>query len=254
MSPVDLGSPALWTLVPVSVLATLATILVFRRWSDRQAIQRTTNRMLAHVMEFRLFVDEPALILRAQRDLFAENWHLLLLLLRPSLILTIPFLVLLGQMDAWYGRAPLPAGEAAIVTAQLRTAHPADLRINAPQGIDVETPGVHVASLNQISWRIRPRVAASGEMQVRGTDATKSIAAGEGFHYLSEKRSSSLAAFLLHLNERRLTDPSIAWIELRYPAARILGLHWLVWFLLVSIATGMAIYGVPAIVSRINAA
>lgn len=254
MSPVDLGAQALWSLIPVSVLATLATIFVFRRWSDRQAIQRTTNRMLAHVMEFRLFVDEPALILRAQRDLFAENWRLLLLLLRPSLILTIPFLLLLGQMDAWYGHAPLRAGAAAIVTAQFRTAHPAGINLRVPQGIDVETPGVQVASLNQISWRIRPRVAASGEMHLSGTDATKTIAAGEGVHYLSERRTSSLAPFLLHLNERRLADPSIAWIELRYPAARILRLHWLVWFLIVSIATGIAIYGVPAIVNRINAA
>jgi len=252
MSPVDLGAEALWTLVPVSALATLATIFVFRRWSDRQAIQRTTNRMLAHVMEFRLFVDEPALILRAQRDLFTENWRLLLLLLRPSLILTIPFLLLLGQMDAWYGRAPLTAGEGAIVTAQLRTAHPAGINLSAPRGIDVETPGVRIVSLNQISWRIRPRIAASGELQLSGTGATKSIAAGEGLHYLSERRSSSLAAFLLHLNERRLTDPSIAWIELRYPAGRILGLHWLVWFLIVSSVTAIAIYGVPAIVNRIN--
>src|SRR4051794_40268708 len=159
MNQVDLGEEALWSLIPVSIVAVSAMVFVFRHWSDRQAIQVTMNRMLAHIMEFRLFVDEPILILRAQRDLFVQNWRLLLLLLRPSLILVVPFAVLLAQMNAYYGRAPLRVGDPAVLTVQFRslgTTLPARVVLKTPAAIKVETGGLRVVSSNQISWRIRP--------------------------------------------------------------------------------------------------
>jgi hypothetical protein len=76
--------------------------------------------MLAHLMEFRLFIDEPALVIRAQRDLLLQNWHLLRFLVRPSVILILPSIVLLAQMDACYGRAPLRINDPAVITLQLK--------------------------------------------------------------------------------------------------------------------------------------
>jgi hypothetical protein len=256
MSQVDFGARALSTLVLVSVLAGVAMVYVFRRWSDQDALRGTTNRMLAHLMEFRLFIDEPALVMRAQRELFLENWRLLRLLVRPSLILIVPSIVLLAQLDACYGRAPLRIGHAAVVTVQLKDLGGADaagIVLKAPAAITVETPAVRVPRLNQISWRIRPIAPASGELQVVGPErvATKSIAAGQGIHYLSERRS--LREFFLHLSEPPLLDSSITSIEVLYPSATILHLHWLVWFLLVSCATGIVIYGVPGVLNRMRA-
>jgi hypothetical protein len=249
MNQVDLGAKALWTLIPVSILAGLGTVFVFRRWSDRHAIRITINRMLAHMLEFRLFVDEPILILRAQRDLLVQNWHLLRLLLRPSLILLIPFAVLLAQMNAYYGRAPLRVGDPAILTLQFRspgTTLPSGVVLKTPDAIRVETPGLRVVSLNQISWRIRPTAPVSGHVQVIGANeaVTKSIAAGQGLHHLSERRTSSLTEFLIHLNEAPFFDTSIAWIEVRYPSATIVRWPWLVWFLLISSGTAIVIYAV----------
>ncbi len=39
-------------------------------------VRGTINRMMAHMMEFPLFLDSPALVLRAQRDLLSENIRL----------------------------------------------------------------------------------------------------------------------------------------------------------------------------------
>jgi hypothetical protein len=249
MNQVDLGAEALWSLIVVSVLAGLAMVYVFRRWSDQHALRATTNRMLAHLMEFRLFVDEPALVMRAQRDLFSENCRLLKLLARPSLILIIPSLILLAQMDACYSRAPLRIGDAAVVTVQVKSPGEAvktEVVLKTPAAIRVETPAVRVASLNQISWRIRPIAALSEQLQVTGRERaiTKSIVAGQGVHYLSEQRVSSLLAFLLHPNEPPLLDSSVASIEVLYPSATILHLHWLVWFLVVSSGTAIVVYAV----------
>jgi hypothetical protein len=255
MNQVDLGAGALWSLVIVSILAGLAMVYVFRRWSDEDALRGTANRMLAHLMEFRLFIDEPALVMRAQRDLFVENWRLLRLLARPSLILVVPSLVLLAQMDACYGRAPLRVGGPAVVTVQVKDLGRADatgIVLKAPTGIKVETPGVRVMNLSEVSWRIRPIASASGELQViePGHVITKSIAAGQGMHYLSERRS--LREFFVHLSEPPLLDSSIASIEVLYPSATILHLHWLVWFLAISSGTAMVVYAWPGVVQRIG--
>lgn len=215
MNDVDLGAAALWSLIPISILAGFATVFVFRRWTDGAALRATTNRMIAHLMEFRLFLDEPALIFRAQGDLFAANGRLLVLILRPILILAIPFAVLLAAMDAHYARAPLQIGHPTVVTAQFKPGDHAGIVLKAPKGIDIETPGVHVARLNQISWRIRPVRPFSGKIQVTGGQ--------------------------------------IAWVAVQYPRATILHLHWLVWFVIVSTATALAMYAVPSIVIRMRA-
>ena len=215
MNEVDLGARALWSLIPISIVAGFATVFVFRRWTDAAAIRNVTNRMLAHMMEFRLFIDEPGLIVRAQRELFAENWRLLLLLLRPTLILLIPFAVLLAALDAHYARAPLQLGRPAVVTVQFKSADHAGAVLKTPKGIDVETPGVHIARLNQISWRIRPVHPFSGKIQVIGGQ--------------------------------------IASVAILYPSATIFHLHWLVWFVVISTATAIASYAIPGIVRRMRA-
>jgi hypothetical protein len=142
---VDLGARALWTLAPISVIAGILTGLVFRWGTDRAAVRRSTNLMLAHVLEFRLFLDEPVLVLQAQRDLLKANLHLLRLLMLPCLILAVPFFFLFGYLNERYGLAPLQAGRAAVIAAD---------RLNMPREIIVETPAVHIG--RQVNWRVRP--------------------------------------------------------------------------------------------------
>jgi hypothetical protein len=256
MKQVDLGAEALWSLVLVSILAGIAMMYVFRRWSDQDQIGSTANRMLAHLMEFRLFIDEPALVIRAQRDLLLENWHLLRLLVRPSVILILPSIVLLAQMDGCYGRAPLRIGDPAVITVQLKHGAGAALRgiaLKTPALVRVETPGVRIESVNQVCWRIRPIGPLSGHLQVVGPEhvITKSIVSGYGVHYLSERRS--LPEFFLHMSEPPLVDSSIASIEVPYPSVTILHLHWLVWFLLISSGTAIITQGLPDMINRILA-
>jgi Na+/glutamate symporter len=95
-----------WTLIPVSVIFGFVATLTLRRFSDRAAVRASMNRMIAHLMEFRLFLDTPSLVLRAQFDLLRENLRLLRLILLPCVILAAVFIALLPQLDAIYGHAP----------------------------------------------------------------------------------------------------------------------------------------------------
>jgi hypothetical protein len=203
-----------WTLIPVGVIYGLATVLVLRRFSDRVSIRRAVNRMMAHVMELRLFLDSPALVLRAQRDLLRENLHLLRLIFLPCAIMAMIFIVLFPQLDAMYGHAPLKAGERSIVTAHLGE----DAVLEPPAGIIVETPGVRSLHDRQVSWRVRAFGRTSGELKIRysGRVLTKQIVASGGLIYGMRIPFSS---------------PQI---EIQYPRNTVLGANWMIWFFLIS--------------------
>jgi len=171
--------------------------------------------MIAHVMEFRLFIDSPALVLRAQRDLLRENLRLLRLMLLPCAILASIFLVLFPQLDAMYGHRPLKAGERAIVTAQARQ----DATLEVPPGMEVETPGAWNIHDRQVSWRVRALGNVSGELKIGSF--TKRIVSGGG---------------LIDGWRVPFRSPEI---EIHYPPAAVLGVNWMVWFFLISSAAAI---------------
>lgn len=214
----------IWTLIPVSAIYGLLSGMVFRRFSDGRRVRRTANRMLAHLMEMRLFLDTPSLVLRAQWDLLRENILLLRLLSAPLLILLAVFLTIFPQLDAMYGHAPLRVGESVIVTARIGDGGikvAPEVTLEAPAGIQVETPGLYAPRDRTVSWRVRPLGRTSGELRVRysGGMLARRIVAGKG---------------LIFGMRLPFTSPAIA---IDYPRVSPLGLNWMVWFLLISGAT-----------------
>jgi hypothetical protein len=112
---------------------------VFRHIDSRA----TVNRIVAHLLSFRLFIDEPRLVLRAQAELIRENLRLLRLIALPCLLMALMF----GGVAWYFGKGPIPAGQ--VLVASL----PADSAL--PAGLVAETPGVHVARLGRVYWRVR---------------------------------------------------------------------------------------------------
>lgn len=242
MTPVDLGVKALASLLPLSILAGIGVLWIFGRFSDQASIRRAKNLAAAHLLEFRLYMDDPRLILRAQRDLIVANLRYLRLMLRPVLVLAVPMALLLAEMDAYYGRAPLATGQPAIVTVQWKAA-PRQAELQTPAGISVETPAVRIIGDRQTSWRIRPLRTSSGGLRIICPDGvfTKSVSAGPGPAFLSERRAGSFAGFLLHPAESPFSSSDIVWIEVRYPGARVWRIHWLIWFFVVSGITAFSL-------------
>lgn len=240
------------TLVPISVLAGIVMLWAFGRFSNQEALRSTKRRLKASLYELRLFADEPGLIFRAQRQLLTGNLRYMALMLRPAAILTAPMVLLFVQMDAFYGKSPLPAGGTGVVTAQMGPAWdmsaPAP-RLETPDGIAVETPAVRVLRERQLVWRVRAKQAVSGQLRLVFSNGTveKSIDSGAGFRYVSERRVSSVMGLLLHPAERRITGAPVEWVEVNYPGAEVewlgLRLHWLIWFVLISIVGALLLKG-----------
>jgi len=234
-------------LIVLSAAAGVALLWLFARTSDPAAIERTKKRLQARLLELRLWADEPRVVLRAQKELFKENGRYFGLMLRPAIYASLPLGAFLIVLQGFYGWEPLRPGEACVVTVQLRAKQLLEdsLRLEAPPGIIVETPGIRALELAQVSWRLRAEKPVAGELVVRGKGwaERKQIVAGTRFGWVSPKRVRSRWQWLLYPGEAPIRNPELDWISVQYPAGsvRLLGLefHWLVWFFLISLVTAL---------------
>lgn len=238
----------LWTLIPISILAGMAMLWAFGRFSNQRAIAETKRRLAARLYEFRLFVDEPKLIWQAQVGLVRGNFRYLGLMLVPAAVVAVPMVAMFAQLDAFYGWMPLTPGQSAIVTVQVTAPiQPGDPvpELTLPDGFVAETAAVRVVQTRQISWRVRPVRAASGELGVSalGESIRKSIRAGTGLHHLSKRRASGLPELLWYFSETPIRSRSIDWIEVGYAPAEIdvagVTVHWAAWFAFISMGTAL---------------
>jgi hypothetical protein len=235
----------------ISAAAGVVLLWVFRKTSDQAAIRRTKKRLQAHLLEIRLYADDPAIIWQAQTKLLAANARYFGLMLRPAAIVTVPMVLLLVALDGYYGKRPLEPGRAAIVTAQFEAAMNGGevFRLEAPDGIAVETPGVRLAEAHQVSWRIRAVQPAAGELRLLAgpVTVTKSVVAGNERRFVSTRRVGLHPSLLLYPGEPPLPASGVKWVEVDYPAAhvRMFGFeaHWLVWFLIISMASAFLLKG-----------
>lgn len=241
MSDGDLGPVALLALCPIGIASGLAMLWVLRACSDQAALARARSLIVAHLLQFRLFGDEPALVLRAQRDVAVQSFRLIRLLLPPAAIMAAPMLFLFAQLDAVFGKLALVPGQAGVVTVHWNGAGEAP-RLEQSAGIAVESAPVHVASAQQISWRFRPTQAGRSELRfVKGAQVwTKSVAAGWGMGYVSARRVTLGVDFALYSAEPPLPGGDVESIAIGYGVADVCGLHWVVWFLVFSGAAILA--------------
>jgi hypothetical protein len=207
-----------WTLTAIAAVAGLALLWAFGRFSDQQRIQLAKRKLRAHLYAFRLFADEPALIFRAQKQLLIWNARYMGLMLKPAVVVLIPTAALLLFLDGVYGRRPLEPGETAIVTAQ------ADSGTLEGRGVVVETPALRLPDEHRVMWRVRVTGAGSVILHAPGGAIEKRVECGAGLRYLSEWHSR---------------------LAVDYPAAEVsifgFGMHWLVWFLIVSSVVMLAL-------------
>lgn len=240
------GHNPMWSLVPLSVVIGIGMLWVFRLTSNQAAISKVKARLMARLYEMRLFVDDPLLVWQAQWGLISANVRYIGLMLVPAIVMTAPMMLILPQLECFYGYTPLQPGQAAVVTVQMTSTGVSQTpELQPPEGIVVETPPVHIDGGRQISWRIRALRPAVGDLQLILPDAKmdKSVVVGSGPQYVSERRVSSSLDLLWYPGEKRLAAGSVDWIELRYPPATVhalgLDLHWLIWLLVLSMISAL---------------
>jgi hypothetical protein len=227
-------------LIVLGGLSGSGALWIFERFTSAVRLRQTANHIVAHLLEIQLFSDEPRVVLRAQRDLLAANSQLIRQLALPSLLLLLPFAVVLAVIDQFFGHLPLRPGETTLITVQYAVRYkdsPPPVTLEGPAGVEVDTPPVSIPAERQLVWRIHAKMPVRGELRLStdGVTISKQITVADGFSWSPARRSASLLQSLLHPGERPFSSRSIDFIQIAYRPARIFHAPWLLWFCLASI-------------------
>ena len=140
---------------------------------------RLVKPPLLHWMQMAVF--------RALGDALRHNALYLRLSLVPLLWMAIPLALLVTQLQSIYGYTGLSIGVPALVKLEWRGAGeghaPADVALEAPPAIRVETGAVRLASSNEVLWRVVPVSAGEFSLTIRsGSESvTKSLRVSDLF-------------------------------------------------------------------------
>jgi len=160
--------PPIWGLLFISLLAGLGMILIFGRTSDQDAITRMRNRMTGEVLGILLHVSRPSVVLRFAGRLMVSNFAYLWHLLRPLLVIALPFALVWGQLEARYSTVDLPEERDPVTVTLLYSILPHIEERNLEGcGLEILEPVMQVDTLREVSFRIAampgyPRTLSAG--------------------------------------------------------------------------------------------
>ncbi len=245
-----------WSLVAISGLGGILLVWMFGKVSNQAAIEKTRNRLSSELIGLRLFKDDLRIFFGIQFQVLVWTVKYLRHSLVPMLTLMVPAMIILIQLNLHYGARPLRVGEQALVKVKLRDSHAlssgANLALQAPTNLKIETDGVRAEELKEVAWRVRG--ASPGSFALTLTDGketvTKQMVVGARREGVSTLRTGeSWLTSLLYPGEAPIGKQSmIESVEIRYPELEIMvfGKHinWVIIFLLLSLVVGFAFKGV----------
>ena len=200
-------------------LAGTLLALSFRLFADRAAVRTLRRKLWAHVLELRLFGEEPKLALGSLFGIARINALLVGHALPPLLIAAPVVALLLVHLNDFFTRTPLQNGEAAVLTVRSRSPldSAASIQLQTPSWIEVDAPPVRIPAVGEVSWRLRATAPALGicRISVSGESVTKELDSRPGLRYSGRVRSRAWGDSLVHPAEDRLPDGPIEriWIS-----------------------------------------
>ena len=243
------GLSPIWGLIFVSVATGLFVLLIFKIASNQEGIRKVRNHIQAYLLEMRLYQYDAGLSVQAFRNVLKSNMKYLGFAFKPMLFLAIPVLLIMIQIDSRYEYRSLSVGDQAILDVRLSDhIQSADIRIETPEGVRIETPPLCIHEENRIYWRIRAVSKGEGGLVFRYGEKTlrKHISVDSRRKKLSPKRikASSLMGLLYPAEPPLFEKDFLREIHLHYLHRSLtvfnIRVHWLVLFFVFSMITGFA--------------
>ncbi len=247
------GLPPLVALATLSCASGVFLVWLFGRLSDQDRIREVRDRIRGNLIGVRLFRRDVAVVLRLQGRILRDTLRFLRLAAVPMLILAGPVVPVATQFHLRFAVRPIEPGGTAVVTATVR--EPAVLErgiaLEASEGVAVETPPVRIRATREVAWRVRVERAGHHLLQVQVDEETvrKTLVGGTGWGAVPQRRTGQgELATLLYPGEPPIReDYGVEAVEVAYPPLdmRLLGVRvdWLVGFLVLSMACGLACKG-----------
>jgi len=239
----------------ISLLTGLLMLFIFRRTSNQAGIRKAKNKIKAHLLELRLYKDSMNVSWRAYGQILRANLKYISHSIKPMLVMIIPILLILIQLNLWFGSRSLKIGQEAVLKIRLEQGKDPlqkEIVIEPPDGISVETPALRVEDAREIDWRLRALGKGVHTIALRSENQSFSKQVAVEQNRLTKisavKPGSSLLDQMFNPGERPLPkNLGIQSVELVYPSPgmNLFGwhIHWLIVFFALSIIFGFGLKG-----------
>jgi hypothetical protein len=243
-----------------SILGGIVALLVYKSVSNQKGIEKAKNDIKVHLLEIRLFQDDIIGVLASTGKILVKNALYIGHNIVPMLVMFVPMMAILFQLEAHYAMAPMPEGSTAFLVVELdRDAAPdlatTEVSLAVPAGVtlaaQVPAPdeivfmltdlseGDHVLTLNLGDEQVEKRLAVGGENRKVPYMLTKSW---EGYLYPGEGGLESDSAVYSATLQAGNGGPAYPSLDLGAMPGGEGGV--LLTFFIVSIAAGLALKGV----------
>lgn len=244
-------------LLIVSAVTGVLVLLVFRYTANQRRLRRSKDRIQGALLGVVLFRHDTAVMFGEEKRLVLGAVAYLLGGLVPLAAAIVPMMAIFAPLVLFYSYRPLLPGEQTILTVRAAGDGMTDITevsLEAPDGIEIETPALRIPASGEVCWRISGRTPGGHEVRVRIGDRSypKSVRVAEdGKRALlspSRVRTGFFAA-LFDSGERLMArDAPLQRIDVRYPPAPTLRvgpwrLHWVVWFMVGSMLVAILLKG-----------
>jgi hypothetical protein len=241
-----------------SILGGIVALLVYKTISNQAGIEKAKNDIKVHLMEIRLFQDDILGVFTSTGKILLKNAMYLGHNILPMVVMFVPMMAILFQLEANYAFAPIDPGTTTLMTLEVdRTVagrddlDTQDITINAPPGVVVMAS---VPAPDSIAWQLLFEQPGDHVIEIQLGDEllTKGVAVGGAARKVPYMRTKSWEGYL-YPGEESLPDASSAYeVKLSSNAYPATDLGWmpggeggvLLTFFFVSIAAGLALKGV----------
>lgn len=234
---------ALWI---ISAVTGVLMLVIWRYTSNQDAIADVRRKISANLLASKLFKDNLSVTFRAQRQIIFQALRLLVCSVRPMVIMSIPFVLIMVQIGLRYEYRPAAADAQVGVTVTLRPGVEftgPESMIELPAGIETNAHDpCRAVGLRTVDWRITASEPGTHALTF-GTGADRvrvPLTVGDGFERVSSTSGGGFWDRLLYSSEPSFPASSMfESVQIDYPtrSTPICGwdVHWLISLLILSI-------------------
>lgn len=217
--------PPQWQVVVLALPGALFALAIYKLVSRQEAIRDAKDKIVAHLLELRLFRDDMRVLLRAEGRVFLSIGRYLGHSLLPMAVMLPVFLLLLIQIESRFAFRGLAPDEQAIVTVGVASELPVSripVRLDAGDGLRVATPALRADASSEIYWRIQAVTAGVHDlkMHIGGEQADRIVQAdGAGGAMTMAYRASDMRTLLYPRGAALPSNGPVATLAIDYPRA-----------------------------------
>lgn len=263
------GMHPMWPLTIWSVIMGVTAMIIYKYTSNQDGIIDAKEKIKGHFFEVWLYIDDAAVIAKAQVNILWNALRYLGYAMPPLVIMIVLFFPLFSNFETRYAMRPVRQGEDVLVKVKLSekwNGWEDKVRLELPDGIKMvghpvrftrtikKSPKsvVILRKEHEVNYKLRPDSEGRLELRLTGKGASFIVPIATGDNYGERAPFYATTSLGLSLLFPPLVsipeDAGIETVEIKYPEASFPFLGWNTWwvwpFLIISMIAAFAVKGV----------